>query len=94
MKTVKVEVKSDPKASRLELFVRILWGIVSGIVLWVFSIIAGICLMVHWIYILILGKRSKTLNNVVRAYFYYSTKYRAYLSLLTDERNPIIPEDE
>lgn len=93
MKTVNVSVKSDKKVSRAELFIRILWAIPSAIVLWIFGVIAGICLVVHWFFMLITGKRNKMLNGVVRGYLYYSTKMRAYLSLLTDERNPILPED-
>jgi hypothetical protein len=93
MKTVKVNVKGGKKASRAELFIRILWAIPSLIVLWIFGIIAGLCLIVHWFFILITGKRNRVLNNVVRVYVYYSTKVRAYLSLLTDERSPILPED-
>ena len=49
--------------------------------------------MVHWFYILVLGRRNDTLNGVVRGYFTYMTQVRAYFGLLTDERNPIIPEN-
>jgi hypothetical protein len=45
------------------------------------------------VFILITGKRNIALNDVIRGYFYYSTKVRAYLGLITDERNPILPED-
>jgi cellulose synthase/poly-beta-1,6-N-acetylglucosamine synthase-like glycosyltransferase len=92
MDTVKINVTSQNKASRVELFVRILWFIVSCVVLFFFSIIAIICLIVHWLYILILGKRHKTLNNVIRAYVYYRTKMEAYTMMLTEERSPILPE--
>ncbi|MGD0728744.1 MAG: DUF4389 domain-containing protein [Candidatus Micrarchaeaceae archaeon] len=93
MKTLKIDVKSGEKASRLELFVRILWLIVGGIILWFYSIIAIVCIIVHWFFILITGKRNKTLNNVLRVYLYYKTKFEAYLIMLTDERSPLLPED-
>jgi hypothetical protein len=93
MKTVKVDVKSNDKASRLELFVRILWAIVGGIILWIFSIIAILCVIVHWFFILITGKRNKALNNLLRVYLYYRTKFEAYIIMLTDERSPLLPED-
>jgi hypothetical protein len=93
MKTVKISVTSLDKASRVELFVRILWAIVSGIVLWFFSILACVCLIVQWFYILITGKRHKTLNKVLRVYLYYRTKMAAYIMMLTEERSPILPED-
>jgi Domain of unknown function (DUF4389) len=93
MKTVKISIKSKDVASRLELFVRIVWTIVSGIVLCVFSLLAFLCLVVHWLYILITGRRHKGLNNLLRVYVLYRTKLYAYSFMLTDERNPIFPED-
>lgn len=93
MKTVKISVLSTDKASRAELFVRILWFIVSAIVLCVFGVIALLCLIVHWFYILITGKRHKTLNNVLRVYVYYRAKMEAYTMMVTEERSPILPED-
>ncbi len=93
MKTVKIDVKSSEKASRGELFVRILWLIVGGIVLWAFSIIAIICIVLQWFFILITARRNKTLNNVIKVYLYYRTKFEGYLMMLTDERSPLLPED-
>ncbi|MDE1856248.1 MAG: DUF4389 domain-containing protein [Candidatus Micrarchaeota archaeon] len=93
MKTVKVEVKSGPRSPRWELLVRIPWAIVSGIVLWGFSIVAGICWILQILSILFTGNRNGVLNGVLRSYVYYTTKMHAYLGLLTDERNPILPED-
>jgi Domain of unknown function (DUF4389) len=93
MKTLKIEVKSDKKASRVELFVRILWAIISGIVLFFFGIVAIICIVLHWFYILITGKRSKSLNDVMKSYLFYRCRLEGYLFMLTDERSPIIPKD-
>lgn len=93
MDTVKVDVKSAEKASRLELFIRIVWMIPTMVVLWVFSLVASICMVIHWFFILITGRRNNTLNDVVKKYMYYITKVNGYMTLLTDERNPILPED-
>jgi cellulose synthase/poly-beta-1,6-N-acetylglucosamine synthase-like glycosyltransferase len=93
MKTVKIDVTSKDRASRLELFIRILWLIVGGIILWLYSIIAAICIIVQWFFILIMGRRNKSLNNVIKVYLYYRTKFEAYLMMLTDERSPLLPED-
>ena len=46
-------------ARRLELLVRIVYWILIGIVLWVYGIIAFICLFVQWFHILFLGRRSE-----------------------------------
>ncbi len=93
MKTLKIEVKSDPKASRLELFVRIIWAILGCIVLSIFGIIAAICMVLQWLYILITGKRSKSLAEVLKLYLFYRFRLEGYLLMLTDERSPIIPVD-
>lgn len=93
MKTVKVGVKSDRNAPRLELFVRIIWAIPTAVVICIFGMIAKLCILLNWLCILVTGKRNRTLTGVARDYLYYSTKVQAYLSLLTDERSPILPED-
>lgn len=92
MKTLKIEVKSDAKASRAELFVRILWLVLCTIVLAFFGILAVICLVLQWLYILITGKRSRDLNGVMKAYLVYRFSLDGYLFMLTDERNPILPK--
>ncbi|MDE1861263.1 MAG: DUF4389 domain-containing protein [Candidatus Micrarchaeota archaeon] len=93
MKTIKMQVKSAPKASRLELFVRIIWAIIGSIVLAIFGIISFICMVLQWIYILIAGKRSKELNKVLKLYVLYRFRLEGYLLMLTDERSPLIPEE-
>jgi len=93
MKTVKIGIKSQDRASRLELFIRIAWFLVSSIVLSVFGIVAGLCTALHWVYILVTGKRHRGLNSLIRNYVVYRTKVLAYAFMLTEERNPIFPED-
>ncbi len=46
-------------AGRLELFIRIVYSIVVGIVLMVYGFIAEICMFIQWFVILILGRRSE-----------------------------------
>jgi hypothetical protein len=53
-------------AGRLELLVRILYWILIGIVMWVYGLVAGICLIIQWFHILILGNRNDALSNVVK----------------------------
>jgi hypothetical protein len=55
-------------AGRIELLVRILYWILIGIVMWVYGIIAGICLFIQWVHILIPGARNETLSNVAKGY--------------------------
>ncbi|MBI5223590.1 DUF4389 domain-containing protein [Candidatus Micrarchaeota archaeon] len=93
MKTVKCEITYVEKASRLELFIRLLWMIPTCIVFFFLMIIASILNYVQWIYILILGKRHKGMHDWLVKYVAYTAKFDSYLLLLTDERNPIMPED-
>ena len=92
MKTVKSQISYKEKASRLELFVRIIYAIPIVIVLWIFSFLAGLAQLILWFHILILGRRHKALGNFIKAYVTYVFRARAYLDLVTDERPPIIPE--
>jgi len=94
MKTVNVEFKTSDNASRLELFVRIVWSIPTLVVLYVFSIVAGICLVIQWFIILITGKRNMELNQVNSAFLAYCVKFDAYVYMVTDERSPIIPTEK
>ena len=91
MKTVSFDVDSSAKASRVELFVRILWCMVSYIVLLVFGMVAGLCLILEWLVILFTGKRNASLNNIIKMYVLYCVRLYAYALTLTEERSPIIP---
>ena len=55
MNSVKVELVSDEKASRLELFIRIFWSMIVGFVLGFIGIFAAIALCLEWLHILFTG---------------------------------------
>jgi len=93
METVNFSVKSENKSSRVELFIRIVWGILTGIVLFFLQIIGGIAFVLQWFIILLTGERNPSINTWIMKYVSYVTKRMAYMMLLTDERNPILPED-
>jgi hypothetical protein len=82
----------EEKASRIELFVRIVYWILIGIVLWVYGFIAGICWLIQWFVILILGRRSKALGEFVRGYMEYYVHVANYMYFFTDMRPAILPE--
>ena len=80
-------------AGRLELFVRIVYGwIAIGIVLVVYGFIAEICVVIQWFVILILGRRSEGLSNVVKGYLEYFVHVLGYYYVMTDERPGILPQ--
>jgi hypothetical protein len=92
MKTVRAEIKFGAKASRLELLIRIVWGLLAGLVLFVFAILAIVALFIQWFYILFLGKRHAGLHSWIKTFVVQRFLLTAYLNLLTDERPPIIPK--
>ncbi len=78
-------------ASRFELLVRILYWILIGIVIWIYSIIATICLLIQWFYILIFASRSEALSNFVQGYLEYYVHVNPYMYFMTDKRPDILP---
>ena len=78
-------------ASRFELLVRIVYWILIGIVLWVYGIIAFICLFVQWFHILILGRRNESLSNFAKGYLEYFVHVMSYTYIMTDRRPDILP---
>lgn len=99
MQTVTYSVLWQDKASRLELFVRLVYGIpfavITGIlfgVLWVFTL--ALPFVAQALTILVSRKRSESLARFFhRYYFDYIFQYFAYYLLLTDERPAIVPGD-
>ena len=82
----------EEKASRLELFIRIVYSIFIAIVLMVYSLIAQLCMFVQWIVILILGRRVKGLNNIIKGFLEYNVHVISYCNFLTDKRPGILPK--
>ncbi len=79
-------------ASRLELFIRILYWIAIGIVSYVYGILAGICLIIQWFVILILGHRSEGLGNFIKGYLEYLVHVASYVYFMTDRRPDVMPK--
>jgi hypothetical protein len=81
----------EHNAGRFELLVRIIYWILIGIVMWVYGIIAGICLFIQWFHILILGRRNETLSNIAKGYLEYMVHVMPYTYFMTDKRPDIMP---
>ena len=92
METVKINVTSAEKASRLELFIRWIWGTIVMIILSIIGIFACIAMFVQWFYILLLGKRHPALVKFINGWFSAMVGLYFYMYLSTDERPPIVPE--
>jgi hypothetical protein len=81
----------EPGAGRLELLIRILYWILIGIVLWVYGIIAFICLFIQWFHILVLGSRNEFLSDIAKGYLEYLVAVMSYTYIMTDKRPEIFP---
>ncbi|HLC39251.1 MAG TPA: DUF4389 domain-containing protein [archaeon] len=92
MKSVSADVKFSPKSPRVELLVRIVWGIVGGIVLGIFSFVAFVIWAIQILHILFYARRHKGMQSFIKTVVVARYRLSAYLFLLTDERPPIIPE--
>jgi len=92
MKTIQQKIIYVEKASRIEMLFRIIWGIVAGIVLGIFSLIAIFAIVIHFFYILIYGKRQRGIFDLVKAIEVQRFRLVFYLTFETDERPPIVPE--
>jgi hypothetical protein len=77
-------------AGRLELLIRIVYWILIGIVLWIYGIIAFICLFIQWFHILILGCRNEGLSNIAKGYLEYTRACDA-LYVFHDRQAPGYP---
>lgn len=79
-------------AKRLELFIRIVYSFVIGLVLAVYGLIAEICMVIQWLVILILGRRSEGLSNFIKGYLEYFVHVIGYVYWMTDDRPGILPK--
>lgn len=81
----------DQKASRIELIIRWLYGIIINIIFWIWGIFIGIINFIHFWYILILGRRSLTIYKHTRRYITALAYVESYLMFLTDSRPDLTP---
>ena len=85
----KIDIKYVEKASRLELFVRIILMFVYGIIAEIWGFFVLIAWVVQWIIILVTGKRNKGIYNFIAGFWRFWTRALSYCLMLTDERPPI-----
>jgi len=77
------------KASRVELIIRFLYAWVLGIFLTIWGFFVGVAWVIHWIYILAMGKRQRDIHDFIVGFWRFFCRSQAYILMLTDERPPI-----
>ncbi len=78
-------------AGRLELLIRIVYWFLIGIVAFVYSILATICLIIQWFHILIFGRRHQGLSDFAKGYLEYLVHVMEYTYIMSDRRPNILP---
>lgn len=71
---------------RLEVLMRILVAIVSGIILSVWKIFVQVLAVINWIYTLFAGKRLRELAELSEIWNTQMYTYLRYLTMVTNER--------
>ena len=77
------------KASRIELFVRIVYGFILGLIAYFWNFAVGIAAFIQWFHILILGRRNEKLWRFTLSFYRFYSRALAYFTLLTDAKPPI-----
>lgn len=74
--------------NRLTVFFRLIMAIPHVIVLYIIQIVAMIVLFISWIVALFTGSVPAGMHNFLAGFLRYSTRFNAYVWLLTDEYPP------
>jgi len=90
LESVQVQITPGGRASRVEVIVRIFYGLVAGIILGIFLWVAGVLVILNFFTCLILAKRIGV--GFIAKVIVQITKLYAYMYYVTDERPPIVPE--
>jgi len=80
-------------SSRAELFIRIVYIFVLGIIIEAWGIVAGIAQIFQFFYVLIYAKKHQGAFDFMAGFFRFYFNLTAYTYLLTDKRPPITSDD-
>ena len=73
-------------SERTEALMRIVVGIISGIILGLWKIVAEIVSIIHWFYVMFAGKRSRDLAEFCNAWNTQVYRYIRYMTFSTNAR--------
>jgi len=74
------------RGERSEAFLRIIIGIISGLILSLWKTIVQILVIIHWIYVVFTGKRNKELADFCNIFNTQKYRYLRYMTFATNER--------
>jgi len=73
-------------SERMEALMRIVVGIISGMILGIWKFFISIISMIHWFYVVIVGKRNPEISRLSNQYCTQAYKYVRYMTFVTNER--------
>lgn len=73
-------------SERKEAWMRIVIGIISGIILGLWKIVVEVISVIHWLYVLFAGKRSKDLAEFCNSWSTQIYRYIRYMTFSTNAR--------
>ena len=71
---------------RKEAWMRIVVGIVSGIVLKIWTFLIAVVTLCHWLYVVFAGKRNKTIAEFSNRWVSFAYSYFRYMTFSTNTR--------
>jgi hypothetical protein len=76
----------DTMSERTEIFMRIIVGLVSGLIIGFWKVLVQIVAVLHWFYVLFVGKRNKDLALFCEYWNSQIYKFARYMTFNTNER--------
>jgi hypothetical protein len=73
-------------SERMEALMRIVVGIISGIILGIWKFVISVLAVIHWFYVMIVGKRNPDLARISNQYCTQAYKFVRYMTFVTNER--------
>ena len=73
-------------SERTEALMRIVVGVISGIIIGVWKILVNIIIIIHWFYVLFAGKRSKALAEFCNSWATQVYRLIRYMTFATNSR--------
>ena len=73
-------------SERKEAFIRIIIGIISGIILGVWKILIEVLAIFHWFYVIFTGKRRLSLANFSNIWTTQAYRFIRYMAFATNSR--------
>jgi len=71
---------------RIEALLRILFAIIYGLIAWIWGLLVSIIWIIHWFYVIFVGKRNQGLADFANKYVSYIYNVNRYLYFATNKR--------